>query len=283
MKVKVLDQNGEEKGAVQLPDQFNEEIRTDLIKRAVSALQANARQPYGSFPEAGKQTSSYVSKRRRAYKATYGIGQSRTPRKVMSRNGSRMNWKGAFAPQTRGGRRSHPPKASKIWTQKINESENRKAIRSALSATMQIEIVKQRGHKVPSQFPFIISDDFQKIKKTSALRAALLKLGFGDEMNRVSERKVRAGKGKLRGRKYKIKKSVLFVTANDSDIMKSAANLIGVDVATVNQLNAELLAPGTHAGRLTLYTESAIKAIESQKLFSQNFILAEKKSKKKAE
>ncbi|NIA12323.1 MAG: 50S ribosomal protein L4, partial [Nitrospiraceae bacterium] len=32
----------------------------------------------------------------------------------------------------------------------------------------------------------------------------------------------------------------------------------GVDVVMCDRLNAELLAPGTHAGRLTIWTESAI-------------------------
>ncbi|NOR47934.1 MAG: 50S ribosomal protein L4, partial [Methanosarcinaceae archaeon] len=73
---------------------------------------------------------------------------------------------------------------------------------------------------------------------------------------------IRAGKGKLRGRKYKHKKSVLIVAGEQSLITKAANNLSGVDVATVDSLNAELLAPGTHAGRLTIWTESAISNLE---------------------
>ena len=47
-----------------------------------------------------------------------------------------MNWVGAFAPGTVGGRRAHPPKSEKIWSKKINKKENAKAIRSAISATL---------------------------------------------------------------------------------------------------------------------------------------------------
>jgi len=142
MELKILNKEAKETGKIKLPEQFKEQVRTDLVKRAVLAIQANNRQRYGASPEAGKRASAYVSKRRRNYKTTYGIGQSRTPRKVMSRSGTRFNWVGAFAPQTVGGRRAHPPKASKIWTQKINTLENRKAIRSALSATIIPEIVR---------------------------------------------------------------------------------------------------------------------------------------------
>src|SRR5210317_1057369 len=103
--MKVLDKNAKESGNVTLPSQFSEEVRTDLIKKSVLALQANSRQAYGSAPEAGKRHSAELSRRRRKYRGSYGSGISRVTRKIMSRSGTRMNWIGAIAPQTRGGRR----------------------------------------------------------------------------------------------------------------------------------------------------------------------------------
>ena len=38
----------------------------------------------------------------------------------------------------------------------VNKKENRKAIRSALAATVNPEIVKGRGHKITDNYPFII-------------------------------------------------------------------------------------------------------------------------------
>ena len=38
-----------------------------------------------------------------------------------------MNWVGAFAPGTVGGRKAHAPNAEKIFDKKINKKENRKA------------------------------------------------------------------------------------------------------------------------------------------------------------
>ena len=84
-----------------------------LIKRAVLTLQNNKRQRYGANPEAGKKVSAALSKRRRKYRGSYGHGISRVPRKILSRRGTSMNWQGAFAPGTVGGRRAHPPKAEK--------------------------------------------------------------------------------------------------------------------------------------------------------------------------
>jgi large subunit ribosomal protein L4e len=268
MKLKIFTKDAAEKGTAEMPAQFAEPVRQDIIKRAVLALQAGARTPYGTLPTAGKRASAYVSKRRRDFKATYGIGQSRTPRKSLSRNGTRFNFVGAFAPQTVGGRQAHPPKASKLWGQKVNVQENRKAIRSALSAAMDPGLVRARGHRVPDAYPFIISDDFDAVKKTSDLRKVLVKLGFGEELERASTMKVRAGRGKARGRKHKGKKSILFVASVNSGLFASAGNLPGVDVAEVHGINAELLAPGAVPGRMTLFTESAVKALAGENLFA---------------
>jgi len=267
MKLKIFDVQGKSSGEVELPMQFSEKINPVLIKRAVLALQSNAKQAYGVSPEAGNRHSTDISKRRRKYRGCYGHGISRTPRKIMSRRGTRMNWEGAMAPNTKGGRRAHPPKADKMIEQKINKKENRKAIRCALSAVMQKEIVMERGHKVPETYPFIITNDFESLNKTKIVKDALKKIGLTDELKRTSEKKVRSGKGKARGRKYRVKKGPLLVVADECELLKSARNLLGLDVVKVNQLNAELLAPGTDAGRLTLFTKNAIEKLSKDKMF----------------
>jgi large subunit ribosomal protein L4e len=80
-------------------------------------------------------------------------------------------------------------------------------------------------------------------------------------MRAKNGRHIRAGKGKLRGRKFKSRKSVLIVAGNDGGLGKAARNLPGVDFVTVERLNAELLAPGTKAGRLTVWTESSLEKL----------------------
>jgi len=113
MKLQILSISKEEIGKQELPVQFEEEVRPDLIKRAVISIHGNARQAYGSDPMAGKRSSAKLSRRRHVYKTSYGIGISRVPRKIMSSRGTRMNWVGAFAPGTVGGRKAHPTKAGK--------------------------------------------------------------------------------------------------------------------------------------------------------------------------
>lgn len=267
MKLPIFDTELKKSGERKLPRQFNEEYRPDLITRAVHALQSAARQKYGADPKAGMRHSSKLSKRRRKYRGCYGFGISRVNRKILSRRGTRMSWVGTFSPQTRGGRRSHPPKAEKIFEKSINKKENRKAIRSAMSATLNKEIVAQRGHKIPTEYPFIIDNSFEKFAKTKDVEKALLSLGFADEIKRSLIKKIRAGIGKLRGRKYQRKKGILIVVSENCPLNSSAKNVPGVDVVEVKALNAELLAPGALPGRVTLWTEKAIEEIEKNNLF----------------
>ena len=267
MKISILDQSKTEKGSKELPALFSEEVRPDIIKRAVEALQANSRQRYGANILAGKKCSAELSRRRRKYRGSYGHGISRVPRKILSRSGTRFNWTGAFAPGTVGGRRAHPPKASKTWLKKINDKERKKAIRSAMAATMMKEFVEKRGHALPDKFPFIITNDFEMLSKTKSVRDSLLKLGLSDELKRAAGRTYRAGKARLRGRKYRKRKGPLIVVSKDCPLIKAANNVPGVDAVAVTDLNAELLAPGSVPGRLTLFTDSAIERIDKEKLF----------------
>src|SRR3989339_144473 len=261
MKVPVFDNEKKEIAKKELPKQFTEPVRNDLIYRAVMTVQSNNRQPYGSYALAGMNVSAKLSRRRRDYKGSYGHGMARTPRKSLSHRGTRFNWVGALAPNTRGGRRSHPPKPERIWTKKLNAKERKKALCSALSATVDKKIIESRGHLLPKEFPFILSSNIESISKTKDVIKMLYALGFKEELDRTDSKTIRAGKGKNRARPYKIKKSVLFVVSKKCPLNSSAANISGVDIVTPDHLNAELLAPGTKPGRLTLYTDAAVDKI----------------------
>ena len=271
MKAKILDIHKTEKGTKELPVQFSEQIRWDLIQRAVISLQNERRQAYGVKHGAGLRQVSEVSRRRRDYKGTYGAGIERVPRKIMSRNGTRMNWVGAIAPGTVGGRQAHPPSAERNWTQKINEKENRKAIRCAISATMIPELTKRRGHLIPKEFPFVLDNRIEAVLKTKEVERILERLGFIQELERTSKSSIRSGSGKNRGRKYHNKIGPLFVVSQDCSLLKSSKNIPGVDAVQVQNLNAEILAPGCHAGRLTLWSEGAIDVLAKQNLFTDNY------------
>lgn len=249
MKVNVYSIEGEVTDNVELPAIFNEEFRPDLIKRAVISAQTARVQPWGNDPMAGKRTS--------AESWGSGRGAAMVPR---IKNGSRA----AFIPMAVGGRRAHPVRAEKNHHEKINTKERRYAIRSAVAATSNKDLVGERGHRIENvpEFPLVVEDDLSNVKTTRETREIFKKLGVYDDVIRAKEgKKIRAGRGKTRGRKYKKTKGPLLVVDNDQGISLGARNHAGVDVVSVENLNAELLAPGTHPGRLTIFTKSAVEKL----------------------
>lgn len=258
---------GKAMAKIALPVQFHEEYRPDLIKRAVLALRTHKMHPNAPNPDAGNLNPSYLSKRRREYKSTYGRGQSRTPRKVMSHHGEHFAYKGAQAPQTVGGRIAHPPKIEKIWAEKINDKERKKAIRSAISASIITDVVNNRGHKVKAELPIIIEEKIEEIAKASQVSKMLEHIGLGHEVERAKETKVRPGRGTMRGRTYKSKVGPLFVVSKNCKLIDSAKNIAGADAVLVKNINAELLAPGTHPGRIVIWSKAAIEELGSKRMF----------------
>jgi len=80
--------------------------------------------------------------------------------------------------------------------------------------------------------------------------------------------RIRAGKGKMRGRRYKEPKSALVVVSRkDAPVIKAVRNMAGVDVIYVDNLSVLHLAPGGAPGRLTLWTQGAIERLGREGLF----------------
>lgn len=255
MKVDVMDLQGKKSKTVELPVQFSEAYEPNLVKRAVLAFLSRLRQPYGADPRAGFRQSAKLSRRRRDYRGGYGKGISRVPRKIMWRRGLQFGWAGATISGTVGGRRAHPPKADKNWVKDINKKEKSKAIRSALGGLVEEKRLK------------LVVNDFENLKKTKEIETTLEKLGFAQEFERLEKRKVRAGKGRTRGRKYQNKVGPLVVVGKDCPVVKAAANLRGFDITIVDALNAHLLTRGHEEVRPALFTEDALKIMKEKKLF----------------
>lgn len=245
---------GKKQGKIKLPEVFQTPYRPNIIKRAVIAAQSARYQPHGTNKLAGKRTTA-------EYLGT-GRGIARVPR--TKGHGYRAAQRAAFVPMTVGGRVAHPPRAEKKLREKINKKERRLAIRSAIAATANIDLARKRGHAVDDvlEFPLVVVDDIQSLATTKETKDVLQSLGVWPDIERAKQgRKIRAGKGKMRGRKYKRPKGPLLVITDDQGILKAAANHPGLDIVNVKNLNAELLAPGIHAGRLTIWTKSAIEQL----------------------
>jgi large subunit ribosomal protein L4e len=176
----------------------------------------------------------------------------------------------AFAPSTVKGRQPHPPRAEKKILKNIPKKEAKLALLSAIAATAQKETVASRGHKIESalQIPLIVEDAIEGLTRAKEVEETLTSLGVIADIIRVRDsRKIRAGKGKRRGRKMKQAVGPLIVVVNGKDLVNAANNVPGVQVTTVANLNTEMLAPGTHPGRLTLWTNSAIETLD--KMYSK--------------
>jgi large subunit ribosomal protein L4e len=247
---KIFDLQGKTAGKATLPTIFATPLRPDVIKRAVLAIQSSRLQPQGRDPMSGKRTS--------AESRGTGMGIARVPR--VKGGGGRA----AFAPSTVGGRQPHPPRSEKKIVKRIPEKEARLALLSAIAATASKDVVASRGHQIGDvlEIPLIVTDSIEGLTKTSEVEATLTNLGVLSDLYRVkASRKIRAGKGKRRGRKMKQAVGPLIVVAQNKGIFDAASNIIGVEVAKVNDLNTEMLAPGTHPGRLTLWTNGAIEKL----------------------
>ena len=244
MQATVHNLDGDSGDEVDLPEVFETAFRPDLISRAVHAAQANRKQDYGSDDYAGLRTpaESFGS----------GRGQAHVPRQ----DGTAKR-----VPQAVSGRRAHPPKEQKDQGLALNDKERQLAIRSAIAATADADLVSERGHDFDEDVdvPLVVSDDFEDLVKTQEVVDVLDDLGVAADIERADDTKIKAGQGSARGRKYRRPKSILFVTSEEPS--KAARNLAGADVATADEVNAEDLAPGGDAGRLTIWTESAVAEV----------------------
>ncbi len=249
MKSNVYNLEGKVKKEIELPEVFSTVPRVDLIRKAFRAISLSLRQPYGSSPLAGT--------RRVGHNAGPGRGTARIPRATSGSNNAVLL--ASFV----GGRSAHSPRTTKILYKGINEKERKLARSGALAMTTSLESVLARGHKVPegTTLPIIVENGIEGIRKTKEAKEFLENIGLYDDVQRSKDGiKVRAGRGKMRGRRYKQPKSLLIVGTSKENL-RAFSSLPGVDIATTHSLSIRKLAPGGVGGRLTVFTEAAIESI----------------------
>ncbi|MCI4322682.1 MAG: 50S ribosomal protein L4 [Thermoplasmata archaeon] len=250
-RVPVLSLDGKVGEPVALPIAFSTPLRPDLIHRAVIAAQARRRQPHGTSPTAGNRHSVEWSGK--------GKGVARTPR-LMDSN------RGAQAPNTVGGRPTHPPRIETIWEKKINLQERHFAFASALAATRDLKVVRERGHDLPEDvhLPVVFVDALESVDTASRAQDILSDAKVWSDVQRSRDgTHVRAGRGKRRGRTRQEPKSLLVVTSGPRQA-RGFRNFPGVDVVWVGRLGTEDLAPGGAPGRLTIFSTAALTSLKNR-------------------
>merc|ERR1719309_1311492 len=135
-----------------------------------------------------------------------------------------------------------PTKVWRRWHRHVNVNQKRYAVCSAIAATGIPSIVMAKGHVINEipEVPLVISDKIQEYTKTK-----------------------RAGKGKMRNRRYVKKRGPLIIYNKDQGLTRAFRNIPGVELIPVDQLSLLKLAPGGHLGRFCLWTESAFRQLDA--------------------
>lgn len=247
-----------------LPQVFSAPLRADLVRLVHTNMNKNKRQAISVKFEAGYDTAA----------ASWGTGRAvaRIPR--VPGGGTHRSGQAAFGNMCRGGGMFNPTKTWRRWHRKTNVTQKRHALAAAIAATSVPALVMARGHKVDEvpELPLVVSDAANKIAKTRDALKLLTALGASDDLERVKEgKKIRAGRGKARNRRYVMKKGPIIIhncgkeDATEASLPKSFRNIPGVDIVHVDRLNLLQLAPGGTIGRFAIYTEGAVKRLS--KLF----------------
>ena len=243
-------------GSVNLPAVFTAPIRSDVVQQVHQLMSKNARQAYAVAENAGHQTPA----------VSWGTGRAvaRIPR--VPGGGTSRSGQGAFGNMCRGGRMFGPTKIWRRWHRKISVNQRRYAVSSALAATAVPALVLARGHKIDSvpELPLVLSDSLNSLQRSKAAKAALEAVGAYDDVQKSADsRKVRAGAGKSRNRRYVQRRGPLVIYDVSEGLHKSFRNLPGVQLSLVDNLNLLDLAPGGHLGRFCIWTKGAFEKLDS--------------------
>ncbi|KAH6648835.1 ribosomal protein L4 domain-containing protein [Truncatella angustata] len=245
-----------------LPTVFSAPIRPDVVNFCHTAQAKNKRQPYSVSEKAGHQTSA----------ESWGTGRAvaRIPR--VSGGGTHRAGQAAFGNMCRSGRMFAPTKIWRKWHVKINQGQKRFAVASAVAASAVAPLLLARGHaisKVP-EVPLVIDSskvEGAAVAKTAAALKLLNEVGAAEDIEKAKKsKKVRAGKGKLRGRRHRQRRGPLVIydpKTDGTELIKGFRNLPGCETCDVYALNLLQLAPGGHLGRFIVWTSNAFKALNT--------------------
>jgi len=254
--VSVFGNDGKAKEQVKMPAVFVAPIRPDIVASVHTSMAKNRRQPYAVRDMAGMKHSA----------ESWGTGRAvaRIPR--ISGGGTSRSGQGAFGNQCRKGRMYAPTKIWRKWHRKINVNQKRYAVASALAASALPSLVAARGHKIDEvpEIPLVVDSAAEKVTKTKDALKLLKALGANVDVEKAkASRKLRAGTGKLRGRRHVQRRGPLVVYNKNNGVVQAMRNLPGVDLVKVDALNLLQLAPGGHMGRFVVWTKDAFNKLHN--------------------
>merc|ERR1712240_922632 len=114
------------------------------------------------------------------------------------------------------------------------------------------------------EFPLVIDNECEQMKKTKDAVTLLKKLGCYDDILKVKRsRGLRAGVGKRRNRRHVQKRGPCIIYNKDDGISRAFRNIPGTTLISADRLNVLKLAPGGHVGRFLIWTQSAIERLDA--------------------
>jgi len=241
-------------GTSPLPAVFTAPIRSDVVQFVHTNMAKNSRQAYAVNRLSGMKHSA----------ESWGTGRAvaRIPR--VKGSGTGAGSMGAFGNQCKNGRMFAPTKTYRRWHRRINLHQKRYAVVSALAASAVPGLLMARGHKIENiaEVPLVVEDAIQQYQKTKDAMAFLAATKAIDDVNRVNDsRHIRAGRGKIRNRRYVQRRGPMLVVPDNKGV-RAFRNINGLDIANVSALNLLHLAPGGHLGRFIVWTKAAFEQLD---------------------
>jgi len=166
--------------------------------------------------------------------------------------GGGVQGKVRIIPSSTKGKRAHPHMIAKRLVEEINSKEYQLAIASAISATGRTTQGKGR--------PIIVANEIESLNKTKEIVKMSNNLTLSGQLE-GSKSKIRKGPRRSSRQKH-YKKSLLLIVSKENQAARAARNIAGVDACSVSVITANLLAPGGVPGRVTVWSEQAIKGVE---------------------
>lgn len=239
-----------------LPAVFKAPIRSDIVEFVHANMAKNKRQARAVSEKAGHQTSA----------ESWGTGRAvaRIPR--VSGGGTHRAGQAAFGNMCRGGRMFAPTKIWRKWHVKTNQTQKRHASAAAVAASGIPALVMARGHRVEKidEVPLVVANGVEHFTKTRQAVTLLKTLNAYSDVEKVeNSKKIRAGKGKMRNRRFTQRRGPLVIYNEDNGIVKAFRNIPGVELCSINALNLLQLAPGGHLGRFCIWTQAAFEKLDA--------------------
>jgi len=253
--VKILKIDGSNQNTIDLPTVFKTPYRPEVIQKVYNNLNSYSFQKQGRYPAAGQMVS--------AESRNTGLGIARLAR--AKGEGFPRAGQAAGVAGVRHGRLTHPPVSWKNIYKKVNKKEKLLALCSAIAATANADLIRKRGHRLSNniQLPIIISNEIESIAKSKDLKKILIKLGLEDDLKRTYVRRIKSVHKNDTNRRSAL--SVLIIVSNDENVGRLNNSLPGITVKTVKSVSVLDLAPGSKPARLTIFSESAIKELNTLK------------------